>query len=414
VVGSGISGIAAAYSLSTAHKVTLIEKQNRLGGHSNSISVDDGNGYEVKIDTGFIVFNDKNYPRFTRFLRDLDIESVKSDMSFSYVESSTGLQYAGTLAGLLYSGGLKNSVARWRLLASIYKWSRELDSQRRACSFGSNTIYEALIDLGCPTETINKYFIPMASAIWSCDQGESKNIPAATFIKFFSNHGLLNIFDRPKWFTVKDGSQSYIRKFEEIFQGKIIRNSGVYLIRECDSGILVKSRGVDDQIYDMVVIATHADEATELLDSNLILQKTILSTYSYSVNQVFLHTDTNLMPSSRKMWASWNVLGNNFKDSQEPFVTYNMNRLQGIESKNSYLVTLSSSIEPDQNKLIYQTTYSHPILNHDENKNDKNFDVLNRSGNIKFCGSYLGYGFHEDGFLSGLRVSNLINGEVGY
>ena len=412
MVGSGVSGIAAAYTLSTAHKVTLIEKQSRLGGHSNTISVDDDDGHEVNIDTGFIVFNERNYPGFTRFLSDLDIESVNSDMSFSYVESSTGLQYAGTLTGLLYSEGLKKSVARWRLLGSIYKWSRELDRQRGACSFDNKTIYEVLTDLGCPTDTISRYFVPMASAIWSCDQGESKNIPASTFINFFSNHGLLNIFDRPKWFTVKDGSQSYVTKFEKIFQGKIIRNSGAYSIQERDSGVLVKSIGLGDQVYDMVVVATHADEAADLLDSNLVIQKNILSSYSYSINQVFLHTDSNLMPRDRKIWASWNVIGDNINGGQKSFVTYNMNRLQRIKSKTSYLVTLNSSIEPDQDKLIYRTTYTHPILNHDENENRKNFDALNRTNNIKFCGSYLGYGFHEDGFISGFRVSNLINGEV--
>ena len=407
VIGAGISGISAAYHLQSNHDVTLMEKANKIGGHANSVSVDDETLYGVNVDTGFIVFNDRNYPLFTKFLHQLGVTFVKTDMSFSYINVSAKVGYAGTAKGLTPTLSKAFSLHHWLRIKGLYKYSRILSSfEKRDLPAGN--IMECLEEIGCPKDVIENYFIPMASAIWSCDQSASREIPSRAFVDFFLNHGLLGIKGRPNWNTVQGGSQSYIEAFQNSFQGRIKLHQDVKIVLERSSKVVVTTQsGVES--FDCVVIATHADTALKILPGIPPAKKSILLKHKYVENEAVLHTDEKLMPANKRIWASWNVKGGKNENGKTVFQTsYFMNRLQRLKSDHSYIVTINSSQDPDANSILYSTKYKHPLLTQDQASNGLDFEYLNQGGRIFFCGSYLGYGFHEDGFKSGLEVSKIV------
>ena len=411
IVGAGISGISAAYNLQKKHTVTLIEKNKKLGGHSNTIHVKDDNSNDLFIDTGFIVMNHKNYPNFSNFLKNLNVQLIKSDMSFSYSNKNTNIQYAGTLKGLLPNLRKIFSPNHYRLLYLITKYSKILDHDFQAGKLNSSnfTIKEYLEKIHCPEFVMKNYFFPIAGAIWSCPQEEIEQYPVTSYVNFFHNHGLLQIGQREQWYTIAGGSKAYIKKFETDFKGTIIKDAEVINIRQSDNKVILQGKHNYIQEFDLIVMATHADETLSMLNSPTQDQQKILSAFKYSKNQIVLHTDSNVLSKNKNIWASWNFITSNKSiDQSKESIHYYMNRLQKIKSNKEYIVSVNPPDSLKKENIIYTTEYTHPILGQDAIKMQSTLLHLNKQSRILFCGSYFGFGFHEDGYLSGLNVSKEI------
>ncbi|MBH27506.1 MAG: hypothetical protein CL786_05725 [Chloroflexi bacterium] len=410
VVGSGISGISAAINLHANFEISLFEEMNQIGGHSNSVSVRDIDDKELQVDTGFIVLNDRNYPNFLDFLQKLNVKMKKTDMSFSYTNNTDQIQYSGTKSGLFPPINRMFEVKHWRRLFGIYKYSTIMENYRKNHSIPCKSIGEFLHELHCPQDLIDNYFLPIASAIWSCDRRDSNSILADAYINFFSNHGLLQLNDRPNWYSVEESSRSYLNEFEKKFNGKILNNSKVVKVSEGESNVEILTDKGRKLVFDAVILATHSDTAIDLTRGVLKSQKyEILKQHPYTQSDVILHTDESCLPLNKRYWASWNVMS--YEDDngdQRLQTTYYMNRLQKLESKTNFLVTLNSSTEIHPSKVIYKTKYNHPLLTKTSLENKKDFEMLNAGSRIYFCGAYLGFGFHEDGYLSGKMVSDKV------
>ena len=411
IIGAGISGISAAYNLQKRHNITLIESKAKLGGHSNTINVMDDNSKELNIDTGFIVMNPKNYPNFYRFLKELNIQLIESEMSFSYYNNVNKIQYSGTLKGLIPNLRKLVSFKHYKLLYSIVKYSKIMYSDYKLDKLENKdtTISEYLTSIKCPKYTMQNYFYPIAASIWSSPQYQIENYPAKSYIEFFNNHGLLKIFNREKWFTIKGGSEEYIRRFEHQFNGTIIKNTTITnIIKEKDE-IKVNRQNNYLNKFDIIILSCHANEALNLINSPSKYEYNTLSAFKYTKNNIILHTDTSIMPKNKKIWASWNFISlkdesNNINES----LHYYMNRLQKLDSKKNYIVSVNPSIKPSKESIIYNTEYTHPILGKDAINMQKELNNLNKQSRILFSGAYFGFGFHEDGYLSGLNVSKEI------
>ncbi|MBM03509.1 MAG: hypothetical protein CL766_01820 [Chloroflexi bacterium] len=411
IIGAGISGISAAYNLQKRHNITLIESKAKLGGHSNTINVMDDNSKELNIDTGFIVMNPKNYPNFYSFLKELNIQLIESEMSFSYYNNVNKIQYAGTLKGLIPNLRKLVSFKHYKLLYSIVKYSKIMYSDYKLDKLENKdtTISEYLTSIKCPKYTMQNYFYPIAASIWSSPQYQIENYPAKSYIEFFNNHGLLKIFNREKWFTIKGGSEEYIRRFEHQFNGTIIKNTTITnIIKEKDE-IIVNGQNNYLNKFDIIILSCHANEALNLINSPSKYEYNTLSAFKYTKNNIILHTDTSIMPKNKKIWASWNFISlkdesNNINES----LHYYMNRLQKLDSKKNYIVSVNPSIKPSKESIIYNTEYNHPILGKDAINMQKELNNLNKESRILFSGAYFGFGFHEDGYLSGLNASKEI------
>ena len=409
IVGAGISGISAAHHLQHNHRVTLFEQNSRIGGHANTVCVKDKLGQEYDIDTGFIVFNDKNYPLFSDFLNQLNIDLKPTDMSFSYTNKSHNISYAGTpesVIQILKNPRRHNDI---KTLFNIYRYSRALKKNTDNFSLHNVSIREHLLQIGCPPDTIEHYFVPIASAIWSCDNMDSGDIPASAYINFFNNHGLLGLFDRPNWYTIAGGSQDYINTFKSNFKGCVVTDQEIINVQEIDQKVTVKCADNSTQIFDKVIMATHADTTLQIVTSLPDTKSSILKSHRYTHNNVYLHTDANLMPDEEEVWACWNAISYLSSDElTKTYVSYYSNRLQKLNTKTQFFITLNPPSLPNDECILYETTYSHPVLVKAWNDNNDDFYDLNQHGDILFCGAYLGYGFHEDGFRSGKLVADIL------
>jgi len=411
IIGSGISGISAAFHLQNSHQVTILEKNTMIGGHTNSIEIIDDIGIKRNIDTGFIVFNNRNYPEFSTFLDIMNVPYQISDMSFSYTNILNNISYSGKFSGLFPSTKSLFSKHKWNFIYKIIRTSKKL--QLNVSKYGANSmsIYEALLDLNCPKEIMDDYFLPMASAIWSSNEKSVAETPADTFLRFFSNHGLLSFRNKPKWYSILGGSRTYLNRFETQFKGIIKTDSEVIKINHKNKNIEVILKTQKNMIFDIVIIATHSDIAKTMSRDANPYKAQILEEYKYNKNRAVLHTDVSFLPNNKKIQASWNVIKNpeSTKNGDHYEITYYMNKLQKIHSPNQYLVTLNPYKDPPESQILYETIYHHPVLNHSSQENWNNQRLLNNNGAIYYCGAYLGYGFHEDGYKSGKHVANLIN-----
>ena len=410
VVGAGISGISAAYYLQRHHEVTIYEREPNLGGHANTVMVRDHDDHPWAIDTGFIVFNDKNYPLFRTFINSLGVTEEKSNMSFSFTDKATHTSYAGTKTGLFPQLHSMLDMKHVRMLVNIYRYSRKLAKSNFSSDIDGKSIRDYLVLLGCPIRVIDLYFIPISAAIWSCKLSDAANIPAKAYKEFFSNHGLLQLRDRPKWRTVRGGSHIYIRAFQETFKGLIRTSSPVESIEDSGGKVRLSTFNKLSDSYDHVIVATHADSAAGLVMGLPDRKRDLLESFKYSKNKVYLHTDTRYMPQQKRYWASWNVISDQDADLAPGFfITYHMNRLQNIKSSTQFLLSLNPATPPSKSNILYETEYSHPILSCINASKEEKMNEINFRSRIKFCGSYTGYGFHEDGFMSGKKIADLIN-----
>ncbi len=413
IIGAGVAGLTAAYLLSKKYNITLIERNKRLGGHTNTISVKE-NDKGIGVDTGFIVLNDRNYTNFKKLLNKLEVKIRDTDMSFSYYDESDGFNYAGTgISG--YFAQKKNilSPKHYRFLLNVKKYSKKAANDVSNNVLIDETLGEYLIRNDFPKDIIDKFIIPMGAAVWSGSRNEISNFPVKMFLKFFDNHGILDLNNAPQWHTVDGGSYTYVRKILDQFNGKIIKGNGVEEIKRTKNKVKVTLENNEKLLFDKVVCATHADQTYHMIKDHSIEEKLILEPWEYSKNKTILHTDISLMPPTKSAWACWNYVKNkDSKDNDEVSVTYYMNRLQGLKTEKDYLVTLNPTKIIPKNKIIYETEYTHPKYTHSSLSTQKNIEKVNGLNHLYFCGSYCRYGFHEDAVLSAVNVAKKLGCEL--
>jgi predicted NAD/FAD-binding protein len=408
VVGGGVAGLVSAHELAkSGWDVTLFEKERRVGGHTHTVEVEDGPDAGTPVDTGFIVCNDRTYPGFHRFLAELGVPWRWADMSFGCWDEASGLQYAGTtLSGVFAQRRNLLSPAFWRLLAGIGRFGRGAAAELGGEAMGRETLRAFLARHAVPDAVRDLYIVPMGAAIWSASAAEMLDFPALTYARFFHNHGLLTFTDRPAWQTVKGGSHSYVKAFLARFPGKVRRGEGVKSLRRLEAGGVELTTGEGWERFDRAVVACHADEALALLSDPSPDEKRLLGAWKYSKNDTWLHTDTSLLPPNPRAWASWNYRRFAAEDSQLPVsVTYDMNRLQGLRTRKTYLVTLNPRRLPAPEHVLRRIDYRHPTFDFPALRSQAELPSLNGVRSTWFCGSYFGYGFHEDAVQSGLRVA---------
>ena len=413
IIGAGVAGLTAAYLLSEKYNITLIERNKRLGGHTNTISVKE-NGKEIGVDTGFIVLNDRNYTNFKKLLSKLNVKIRNTDMSFSYYDESDGFNYAGTgISG--YFAQKKNlfSPKHYRFLLNVKKYSKKAANDVSNNVLIDETLGEYLIRNNFPKDIIDKFIIPMGAAVWSGSRNEISNFPVKMFLKFFDNHGILDLNNAPQWHTVDGGSYTYVRRILDQFKGKIIKGNGAESIQRTEDKVEVNLENNEKLLFDKVVCATHANQTYHMIKDISVEEKRILEPWEYSKNKTILHTDISLMPPTKSAWACWNYVKNkDSKDEDEVSVTYYMNRLQGLKTEKDYLVTLNPTKIIPKNKIIYETEYTHPKYTHSSLSTQKNIEKVNGLNQLYFCGSYCRYGFHEDAVISAVNVAKKLGCEL--
>ena len=401
VIGSGISGLSAAYYLSKKYYVDLYEKEDHFGGHSHTVDIKTHKG-NISVDIGFIVFNELTYPNLINFFKEIKVEYEKSNMSFSVSVKDTDIEYSGSGFKGIFSN--KKNLLNTRFLKMIYeiinfykKVSYDITKVNEKITLG-----EYLSKNNLSSYFVNYHIIPMVASIWSMPYGKAKDMPFKLFVEFFSNHGLFKFRNRPQWFTVKNRSRTYVNAILKEISGEIYKNYEVKKIIRKNNNIRIMV-GPDEEFleYDHVVMACHADQSLKLIQPST-MENDLLKNFEYVENQAYLHCDENLMPRTRNSWASWNAISN--KDVSESCVTYWLNKLQNIDTKNNYFLTLNPISKIDDRKVIKKIKFTHPSFNLKTYRLQKELVNLQGKQNTWFCGSYFGYGFHEDGLKSSLKL----------
>ncbi|MFN7024926.1 MAG: NAD(P)/FAD-dependent oxidoreductase [Pseudorhizobium sp.] len=411
VIGSGISGLSAAWLSSKKCDVVLYEAADKLGGHANTVAVPvPGTAREVMVDTGFIVYNELNYPNLVALFQHLDVPTAASDMSFAASLDNGTFEYSGTgISGLL---GQRSNAARprfWRMMSDILRFYRGADELLAAPAFDELSLGEFLERGGYSKAFIDDHLLPMGAAIWSTCAGEMRAYPLKAFLRFFVNHGLTALAHRPKWRTVQGGSREYVRRLEMDFSGEIRLNSRVVRIRRDGSQAVVMDASGSNDRFDQIVIATHADDALSMLADADDAEAEVLGAFRYTRNTAVLHCDPRLMPKRRNVWSSWNYIAAGAA-ADALCVTYWMNRLQNLEMNFPLFVTLNPCREVEPNSIMKTFDYFHPLFDQAAlNAQPRLWDIQGRR-NVWFCGAHFGSGFHEDGLQAGLAVAEQISG----
>jgi predicted NAD/FAD-binding protein len=406
VIGSGISGLSAAWLLSFRHDVVVYEKDRRFGGHANTVDVP-VRDRSVPVDAGFIVFNKPNYPNLTALFDHLDVEFCSTDMSFGVSMDDGRVEFSSRGAnGIFSKRSSLVSASHWSMLGDIVRFNRDAGSAL-AHGIDDNVTVGAFVGQRRYSQAfVRRFLAPMAAAIWSTPSFRVLDHPAASLFRFYANHGLLRISNLPRWCTVKGGSRVYVERISESFQGKARLGVGAVEIERTPAGVIVvDERGAKDR-FDNVVIATHADRALKLLRDPTAREREILSAFKYQPNRAFLHLDHGQMPRRRSAWASWNYRGGENAAS----VTYWMNRLQGLRCEEDIFVTLNPTTPIPTDRIVAQFDYDHPVFDLEVGKAQKELWSLQGLGGVWFCGAHFGAGFHEDGLQSGLAVAEDLGG----
>jgi len=403
VIGAGVAGIVSAYLLRRKHAVTLYEKNDYLGGHTHTVEIPDGPDRGMPVDTGFIVFNDRTYPHFIRFLDELGVPRDKSVMSFSYYDRHSRFVYSSTHPFADRWNMVK--PAFWLFLREIARFNRETKRRLDAGTLRDISLSEYLAERRFRRDFIERFIIPMGAAIWSTPDRLMLEFPAETFARFFDNHGLLTVSRHPQWYYVSGGSRSYVRAFEKIFTGEVFLDAPVREVRRDEQGVRLRRDDGTEATYDAVIIAAHGDEALSLLADPSPDEEALLGPWRYSDNRVILHRDTSLLPPNTRARASWNYLREAKPTEISPLsMTYDMNSLQQLPSETPYLVTLNPARPVDPDAVIAEFLYTHPIYSKAALEAQPLFATVNGERNTYFCGSYYRYGFHEDAVVSAVSV----------
>lgn len=411
IVGTGIAGMSSAWLLAQAHDVTLYERDERIGGHSNTVLVPNRHGGNTPVDTGFIVYNDRNYPNLTALFEYLDVPTKDSEMSFAASLDGGAVEYSGSdLNGLL---GQRSNLLRprfWRMMSDLLRFYRQAPAFLSEPGADDISLGEYLERGGYRQAFVEDHLLPMAAAIWSTTVAETRDYPAAAFIRFFESHGLLSIADRPQWRTVDGGSREYVQRLTAIY-GDRIRFAGVRAVERQADGIVVHDDKGGEQKFDHVVIAAHADEAHAMLHDPDPLEERLLGRWRYTRNRAVLHRDASLMPRRRRVWSSWNFIGDGGgAANSELCITYWMNRLQTLDPAEPLFVTLNPVKEPAAGSILGEFEYTHPFYDCAALSAQRELWSLQGRRRTWFCGSYFGYGFHEDALQSGLAVAEQLGG----
>ncbi|WP_283181643.1 NAD(P)/FAD-dependent oxidoreductase [Pseudomonas svalbardensis] len=410
IIGSGISGLTSAYLLNRRHEITLFEVSDWVGGHTHTVDVTvDGQRYAV--DTGFIVFNDWTYPNFIRLLGQLGVGFKPTEMSFSVTDPDSGLEYNGNNLNSLFAQRRNlMSPGFWGMLRDILRFNKEAQRDLEEQRIAADTTLDQYLKAGGYGERfILHYIVPMGAAIWSMSMADMLGFPLQFFIRFFKNHGLLSVSNRPQWSVIEGGSSAYVAPLTASFKDKIRLNCPVTRVERDEDGVVIHSAAGSER-FDKVVFACHSDQALKLLAKPSSAEQSILGALPYADNEVVLHTDTRLLPVRKLAWASWNYrLGG--PGHTLAAVTYDMNILQGIQSDTTFCVSLNQSAGISPNKVLAKFTYAHPQYSLAAVAAQARWDELDGAQHTWFCGAYWASGFHEDGVVSALRVARSL-GEV--
>jgi uncharacterized protein len=409
VVGAGISGLSAAYYLSKKHKVDLFEKENQFGGHANTIKVTYKPNKEIPIDIGFMVFNRHTYPNLINFFSENKIEIEKSDMSFSVSVAGSDLEYCGKGLSGIFSN--KKNLFNFKFvkmffeIISFYKDCEKIESEK----IKSITLGEHLKEIKISDYFINYHIIPMVSAIWSMPPYEATQMPLSFFLNFFKNHGLFKIKDRPQWYTVTNRSKTYVDKIIGKLSGEHFKNYNINKITRNNLGTKI-FYGKENEFfdYDKVVIATHADEALKIIDNPTIDEELILKNFKYRSNTAVIHFDESIMPKNKKAWCSWNSSMDS-SNIEKTSITYWINQLQNLKIDRNIFLTISPFKEIPTEKIFKKVAFTHPYYDTEALLNQSRLYRIQNKKNILFCGSYFGYGFHEDGIKSTIEMLKALN-----
>lgn len=405
VIGGGISGLSSAWLLSQKHEVVLYEREARLGGHSNTVDFETSNG-NIPVDTGFIVFNEWTYPNLVALFEHLNIPTLSTDMSFGVSADNGRFEYSGgTLGGLV---GQFSNIFRprfWRMLREVNRFYSSAPKMLREGTLEDKTLGDVL-DEGNYSDIFQRdHLLPMAAAIWSGTVEGMRDYPAASFARFFINHGLFNFTDRPQWRTVKGGSRVYVDKISKSFESRI--GAGVREIKRTAEGAEVIDNTGHSDTFDGVIMASHADSTLSMLSDADDIERELLSPFKYQKNLAVLHNDVKLMPKRRRVWSSWNYLARTAQNTDRPedlsvCVTYWMNNLQHLDERHPLFVTLNPIQSPEKDCVIQSFEYDHPLFDQNTDGAQQGLWQLQGHRNTWYCGSYFGAGFHEDGLQSGL------------
>lgn len=402
VIGSGISGMTAAYLLSEDHNVTVFEANDYVGGHTNTQDVS-FNGHQYAVDTGFIVFNEKTYPNFVKLMNRLGVEWQNSHMSFSVQCEKSGLEFSpSTLNSLFMQRRNLLRPSFYRMLRDVVRFKKDSEALLESDDYDL-TLLEFLTDKGYSQAFIEHFIIPMGEAVWSADPVKFNEFPAHYFAQFFKNHGFLNIKDQPQWLTIKGRSRQYIGPITQPYADQIRLNCPVATIRRNPDDVEVQPKGQPAEKFDQVVIATHSDQALAMLADPTDSEQKILGAIPYQENQAVLHSDESLLPSKKIAWASWNYHIPK-EDLGRVAVTYDMNILQSIGAPEELCVSLNLSKAINPVKIHQEMIYHHPVYDPDSLAARKSRSEINGINRTYYAGAYWGYGFHEDGVNSALEV----------
>ncbi|MCM0148949.1 FAD-dependent oxidoreductase [Photobacterium galatheae] len=412
IIGTGISGLTCAWKLHEHHQITVFEANDYIGGHTATVDVEVESG-RYAIDTGFIVFNDRTYPQFEALLREIGIGRQPTEMSFSVQNEAIGLEYNGHDAVSMF--------AQWRNLFSLryYRFIREILRFNRLASDADLDEMKHL-SLG---EFLNRYqfsayfcqnyILPMGAAIWSSTLSDMRAFPLPFFVRFFRHHGLLEVTNRPQWYVIPGGSREYVRSLVQDFEDRIYLDHPVQHVQRCGSKIAV-STSQGTQLFDQVIFACHSDQALAMLADPTEQESQVLGAIPYQNNEVVLHTDTNMLPKSKRAWAAWNYhlpdVAN--RERRLASVTYNMNILQGLSAPETFCVTLNRTQDIDPKKILRRFTYAHPVFHVESIAAQQQRELINGKLGCWFCGAYWYNGFHEDGVRSALDVVHGIHALV--
>jgi predicted NAD/FAD-binding protein len=407
VIGGGITGLSAAWLLGKQHQVTVYERADYAGGHTNTVDVNLSDG-RVAVDTGFIVFNDRNYPNLCALFDHLKVESTASDMSFAVSADQGRLEYGtGDLSMLFAQKRNIVSPAYLRMLRDISRFYRA-GHQALISGVEDLSLGQLLGQLGMGPEFTRFHILPMSAAIWSAPADRVLDFPAAPFLRFMSNHGLLGLDDRPQWRTVTGGGRNYVNALLGNMSGSVRLNTGVEAVTRTPEGVQIEDRQGGVEHFDQVVMASHADESLRMIKDADPAEKRVLGAFGYQRNLAVLHTDNRFMPRRRRAWASWNSLLPDDRPDRAPMVTYWMNRLQPLNTQQDLFVTLNPDAEDMPDNVLRSFPYDHPMFDSATDVMQREvWEIQGRRG-LWFCGAWLGHGFHEDGLQAGLAVAEAL------
>lgn len=408
IVGTGISGLACAHFLSREYDVTLFEKDDRVGGHSHTVMVAEGESM-IPVDTGFMVYNEVTYPLLTRLFKELNVATKPTSMSFSVNHASEGLEFNGGSINLLF-GQRKNliNLRYWKVLTQIARFNRETVAELANPTFGELSLSDYVQARGYGNDFLDWYLSPMAAAVWSSPPERIKEFPARTLMRFWYNHGFLGLDTQHPWRTVTGGSRCYVEKLSAPMKSKIHRGAPVKQVFRSANGVTLAFEDGKIQEFERVISAAHGDQAYKFLNDPTVLESELLSQFRYQENEAVLHTDPQFMPKTRRCWASWNYRIDRSADQQNRYSThYWMNELQGVSEREQYFVSINPPTPLAERFIKKRLVYEHPLFDLSAVSAQERIPLLHHAGRETgryFCGAWQRYGFHEDGIWSAVNV----------